>query len=82
VATAPAVYRYKDKFVSCAITEEIVPVCTATEILEFIPLNALAEEAVVAVVADVALVAVEAFPLRDAVIVPAEKLPEASRNTI
>ena len=35
-----------------------------------------------AVVADVALVAVEALPLRVAVIVPAEKLPEASRKTI
>lgn len=37
--------------------------------------------AVVAVVALVALVAVEAFPLNDAVIVPALKLPEASRAT-
>lgn len=35
-----------------------------------------------AVVALVALVAVEALPLKVAVIVPAEKLPEASRNTI
>ena len=35
-----------------------------------------------AVVAVVALVAVEAFPLKDAVIVPAEKLPDASRKTI
>ena len=38
--------------------------------------------AVVAVVADVALVAVDAFPLNVAVIVPALKLPEASRATI
>ena len=36
----------------------------------------------VAVVAVVALVAVEAFPLNVAVIVPALKLPEASRATI
>jgi len=36
---------------------------------------------VVAVVADVADVAVEAFPFKDAVIVPALKLPEASRAT-
>jgi hypothetical protein len=35
-----------------------------------------------AVVAVVALVAVEAFPLKAAVIVPALKLPEASRATI
>jgi hypothetical protein len=38
--------------------------------------------AVVAVVADVALVAVDAFPLNVAVIVPALKLPEASLATI
>ena len=38
--------------------------------------------AVVAVVADVALVAVDAFPLNVAVIVPALKFPEASRATI
>ena len=50
--------------------------------------NALAVVAVVAVVAlvaevaDVALVAVEALPFKVAVIVPAEKLPEASRATI
>jgi len=36
----------------------------------------------VAVVAVVAEVAVEAFPLKAAVIVPAEKLPDASRKTI
>ena len=35
-----------------------------------------------AVVADVADVAVEALPLKVAVIVPAEKLPEPSRATI
>ena len=35
-----------------------------------------------AVVADVADVAVEALPLKAAVIVPAEKLPEASRATM
>lgn len=43
------------------------------------------EPAVVAEVADVAVVAevaVEALPLKVAVIVPAEKLPEASRRTI
>ena len=44
--------------------------------------RALAVVAVVAVVADVALVAVEAFPLSVAVIVPAEKLPEASLATM
>jgi hypothetical protein len=38
--------------------------------------------AFVAVVAVVADVAVDAFPFRAAVIVPAEKLPEASRATM
>jgi hypothetical protein len=38
--------------------------------------------AVFAVVADVANVAVDAFPFRVAVIVPAAKLPDASLNTI
>jgi hypothetical protein len=45
-------------------------------------LVALAVVAVVAVVALVADVAVEALPDNVAVIVPAEKLPEASRATI
>jgi hypothetical protein len=47
--------------------------------------KALAVVAVVAVVADVALVAdvaVDALPDKEAVIVPAEKLPDASRATI
>ena len=44
--------------------------------------KALAVVAVVAVVALVADVAVEALPLKVAVIVPAEKFPEASRATI
>ena len=39
-------------------------------------------DVVVELEADVALVAVEALPLNVAVIVPAEKLPEASRRTI
>jgi len=39
-------------------------------------------DVVVELEADVALVAVEALPLKVAVIVPAEKLPEASRKTI
>ena len=38
--------------------------------------------ALVALVADVALVAVDALPLNVAVIVPAEKLPDASLATI
>jgi hypothetical protein len=42
---------------------------------EFMPLKAFAEPAVVAEVA------VVAFPLNAAVIVPAVKLPEASRDT-
>jgi hypothetical protein len=45
-------------------------------------LVALAVVAVVAVVALVADVAVDALPDKEAVIVPAEKLPDASRATI
>ena len=48
----------------------------------FSALAVVAVVAVVALVADVADVAEVAFPDRVAVIVPAEKLPEASRNTI
>jgi hypothetical protein len=45
------------------------------------PVTVLAFVAFVAFVALVALVAVDAFPLNVAVIVPALKLPEASRAT-
>ena len=46
------------------------------------PAKLVAVVALVAEVAEVALVAVEAFPFKVAVIVLAEKLPEASRATI
>ena len=54
----------------------------ALAVAEAVTVTLVALVAVVAVVALVAEVAVVAFPLRAAVIVPAEKLPEPSRNTI
>jgi hypothetical protein len=64
------------KFVLALVlsTAPVPPFATATVPVTFVALVALV--AVVAVVADVA------FPERLAVIVPAEKLPDASRFTI
>ena len=53
-----------------------------TDVTELAKVASVAKVARVAVVAKVALVADEAAPLKVAVIVPALKLPEASRATM
>jgi hypothetical protein len=63
---------------SATAVEDCVPVTSPVKE----PLKLVAVPAVVAVPAEVALVAVKAFPFKLAVIVPALKLPETSLNTI
>lgn len=62
--------------------ETTVALCEPVTSPESIPLKLVAVPADVAVPAVVAEVAVVAVPLRFAVIVPAEKFPEASRFTM
>src|SRR4029434_10474865 len=70
--------------VAAAILAAVCPPTKLTTVAPCVPVTSPTNdpEKLVAVVAVVAIVALVALPLKFAVIVPAEKLPEASRLTI